>query len=338
MSTTCRVISWFRNATALLSLLISSLVVPIDALALSGDDLARDYLIQKICLDAFGRVQLVDPYYCPAGGTLRSLEPGEALPYHRYDQLVADRPNDRQHHDSYPIKTHDGQEMVANPFHHAPFGQFDASRDGYDITVVRDGWTSVSETRAGRGATTFFGAGCKPYGAWVFFPISALGSQLVQPGEARIPIKGVHWERNGEPWPGRCPSEYQANTLTSWEPLLAFKFGGIGVTPIKTIDAIRSVHGQVDSPQFRAHGHLEVFYFTRLYGLTRWESWATKERYDNDPELLRRGEIASRRCNGPVENIYKGITFERIACRDWSAIEVLVKPEAPLQLPLPDLK
>ena len=301
--------------------------------ALSGEDLGRDYLIQRVCLDQSGRVQAVDPYNCPAGGTLRLLEPGEALPYHRYDQFVPDL-QDRERHDSYPVRTRDGHEIVVNPFHHAPFGPFDAKRDGYSITVVREGWTSSGGTRSKLRGTTFFGAGCRPYGGWVYFPVSDLDGHLIKPGEAQVPIKGVHWELNGEPWPGRCPSDYQTKSWTSWEPLPGFKFGGIGSIPIKTIDAIRSIHGFVDSPKFRAQGHLEIFYFTRLYGFTRWESWVTKERYENDPALLHRGEIASRRCIGPVENTYKGITFERIACRDWTAVEVVAKAEGPPQWPV----
>jgi hypothetical protein len=171
------------------------------------------------------------------------------LPYHRYDQAVTAKPESRQRHDSYPLNTRDGQEIVVNPFDYAPFGQFDTKRDGYSITVVREGWTSSAGTRSKLLGTTFFGAGCKPYGGWVYFPVSNLDGHLIKPGEAQVPIKGVHWELNGEPWPGHCPSNYQTNALTSWEPLPNFKFGGIGSNPIKAIDAIRSVHGLVDTPQ-----------------------------------------------------------------------------------------
>jgi len=36
-----------------------------------------------------------------------------------------------------------------------------------------------------------------------------------------------------------------------------------------------SIHGfePNDIPGFKQHGHLEVFYFTKEYGITRWEVW-----------------------------------------------------------------
>jgi hypothetical protein len=336
----CRYVSMrsFLRALTLVSLQGLWIIPASHALATSAEDIARDYLIQKVCLDQSGKVQAIDPYNCPPDGKLRSLEPGEGLPYHRYDQPVADKPNSRQRHDSYPVTARDGQEVVVNPFDHAPFEQFKPNRDGYDLTMVREGWTSVGGTRSRNLGTTFFGPGCKPYGGWVFFPVSDLDGHLIKPGEARIPIKGDHWESNGEPWPGRCPSNYETDSVTSWEPLPGFKFGGPSGASTKTIDAIRSIHGFKDSPEFSVKGHTEVFYFTYLYGLTRWESWAPKERYDDDPSLRQKFETANERCNGPAENVYKGMTFERIDCRDWTAIDVLAKPEAPPLWPVPNLK
>ena len=319
---------------ALRSLILSAVLLASTALASSGDSEARDFLIQKVCVDQSGNVLPLDPYACPAGDTLRSLEPGEALPYHRYDQPLPDDPADRQRHDSYPVRTSDGQEIVVNPFKYPPFGQYDPKRDGYSITLVRDGWASSGGTRTQLRGTTFFGAGCRPYGGWVYFPVSALDGHLIRPGEVQVPIKGDHWEANGEPWPGRCPSDYRTDTVTNWEPLPAFQFGGIGPTPIKTIDAIRSIHGFVDSPQFFAQGHLEVFYFTRLYGWTRWEVWVTRDRLQRDPGLIRRAVTASRRCIGPAETAYRGVVFERTACRDWTAVEVVPRPEVPPQRPV----
>ncbi len=325
-------------AAVLLAVSTFWLAAPRHALAISGDDLALDYLIQKVCVDPAGRVLLVDPYICPAGDRLRSLEPGEALPYHRYDQPLSSDANDLQRRDAYPVRTADGREIVIVTFDHAPFEQFKPAVDGYSIYVARDGWASSAGTRDGRdGGTTFFGVGCKPYGGWVFFPVPALSGNLIEPGEARVPIRGVNWERNGESWPGSCPSRYRTNSLTSWGPMPAFQFGGTGGTPIKTIDAIRSIHGFVDRPQFLAQGHLEVFYFTRLYGATRWESWAPEQRYESDPGLRQRAEMASERCDGLVEDIYRGVRFVRIACRDWTHVVVPLQPEAPPPWPVPAL-
>jgi hypothetical protein len=327
--------SILRRAAVPLLLLLTGFLFPARGMGFSADDLALDYLIQDVCVDPSGRVQLIDPYYCPAGDTLRPLGPGEALPYHRYDQPSANM-NARQRHDSYPARTRDGRIIVINPFDHAPFDQFKPWRDGYDVTMVRDGWASAGGTRSRLLGTTFFGAGCKPYNGWVFFPVSALDGRLIRAGEAEMPIRGVHWERNGEPWPGPCPARYATDSWTSWEPLPAFRFGGIGGTPLKTIDAIRSIHGFRENPRFLAIGHVEVFYFTRLYGLTRWESWAPKERLDREPDLQQRFATANVRCTGPAEYVYKGVNFARIACRDWTSVQVLPAPERAPFWPVPN--
>jgi hypothetical protein len=308
-----------------------ALAGPDQMLGMSGDELALDYLVQDVCVDVSGRVLPVDPYYCPAGGALRPLEPGEPLPYHRFDQPHL------QGRDSFPVRTHDGQEIVINTFDHAPFGHFKPDRDGYSITMVRDGWASSGGTRSRMLGTTFFGTGCRPYGGWVYFPVGALDGRLIRPGEARAPIRAVHWERNGEPWPGHCPSSYETGFSTSWEPLPRFSFAGIAGTPVKTIDAIRSIHGFAEGPRFLAHGHLEIFYFTRLYGFTRWESWVPDTGYPRQPLLDRRIFVASERCRGPAESAYKGITFARADCRDWTSVVVPPRPEPPPFWPVPYL-
>jgi hypothetical protein len=104
---------------------------------------------------------------------------------------------------------------------------------------------------------------------------------------------------------------------------------------VKTIDAIRTIHGFIDSPKFRNSGHVEVFYFTKLYGFTRWESWAPEERYKASENLSQQSETASARCSGPVVNTYRDQTFERIACREWTVIDIPAKPEQPPAWPVP---
>jgi hypothetical protein len=304
------------------------------AIAAAPDNAALDFLIQKVCVDGSGRVLQIDPYQCPPGDTLRSLRPGEPLPYHRHDQPEAQNIASLQRRDSYPFQTRDG-EVVVNLFDYAPFGHFDSERDGYDITVVRDGWASISATSAKAGPTTFFGSGCRPHSGWVLFPTSALGEQSFKAGKAAVPIKGVHWASLGQTWPGSCPAAYETDSMTSWEELAQFQFGGVGEIPPKRLDTIRSIHGFVSGPRFLSQGHLEVFYFTRLYGFTRWESWAPKERFDATPNLSARVDVASARCAGPVENVYNGITFVRIACRDWTDIDVPAKAEPPPDWPVP---
>jgi hypothetical protein len=126
------------------------------AVGMSNAERAEAFLIQKVCVGSKGNVDLSDPYLCPEGDHLRSPLPGEPLPYHRYDQLAAGKP-DRQRHDSFPVVATDGRPVVVNPFDHAPFGTFKEGRDSYSITLVRDGWASSGGTRTFMLGTTFLG-------------------------------------------------------------------------------------------------------------------------------------------------------------------------------------
>jgi hypothetical protein len=80
----------------------------------------------------------------------------------------------------------------------------------------------------------------------------------------------------------------------------AFRFGGPDASSVKTIDAIRSIHGFKTSAKFANQGHMEVLYFTQLYGWTRWESWAPEERLRDDPALRDEVAVANQRCSDPM--------------------------------------
>lgn len=286
------------------------------------DALARDYLIQKVCIEPSGAVVGVDPYLCASPNSLRNLVAGEPLPYHKVDQRGVQR------HDAYPVTDLNGQEVIAAPFNFTPFGTFNPWGDGYDIFQIREGWASAGATRDGGGfSTTFFGEGCKPFNGWVFFPAAALRESGMSPGEASVPISGRYWEQNGEAWPGACPANYSRDTYTSWEFIPKFPFGSKGEKSRKDIDAIRSLHGFRTTPRFLENGHMEVFYFTRLYGITRWEVWipAAQNPQPVDPDA----------CGGDVDIRHRGVAFIRTACRDWSAVTVPARPEAPALWPLP---
>jgi hypothetical protein len=302
------------------------------------DQQAFDFLIQKVCVDRTDRAIPSDPYRCPAGDTLRALRPGEALPYHRFDQPLADRPDARQRRDSYPVRLRSGEIEVVSTFDRVPFDHFKPDRDGYSLTVVREGWVSSGGTRSRNLGTTFFGAGCKPYNGWIYFPVSALNGRLIDPGDASLPIGLDHWEKNAEPWPGRCPAPLAADWVTSWEPFSGFAFGGPGAATSKSIDAIRSIHGFANRPSFMANGHLEIFYFTRIYGFTRWETWVPRQRYDADAGFAREADIADEACSGPRESVYKGVKFERTACRDWTSVVTQSAPDPPPNWPVPGLQ
>ena len=330
--------SWPKPWLAVpVALCISFAAEPAFAQADSQTALAYDYLIQDVCVTAAGNVLPIDPYFCPAGDTRRSLNPGEALPYHKHDQTGGDAGHLVQRRDSFPAVASDGGLVVINTYDHAPFDVFKPGQDGYDITLVRKGWASIGGTRTGNSpGTTFFGQDCQPYNGWVLFPPNDLRADtIIVPDQGTAPIKAVHWEQQGQKWPGDCPAVYNSKTLTTWEPMPQFIFGGFDGSSQKQIDAIRVVHGFTDSPGFATRGHVEIFYFTRLYGFTRWESWALEERVSANGTLQDHSQDTKQRCSGNTVMEYRGMTFYRIACRDWSAITTSAKPEPPPVWPNP---
>jgi hypothetical protein len=310
------------SITILVALTFSSPLIAQDK-----NGLARDYLVQKVCISSDGKVLQTDPYHCESPNRLRNLQVGEDLPYHKTDQKNAQR------HDSYPVMAPNGVEIYVNPFDFAPFGVFNLWGDGYDIYQIRDGWVSASDTKDGGGfSTTFFGEGCKPYNGWSFFPTSALSANGLTNGSANIPIAGRYWEQNGEAWPGKCPTAYGKGSLTTWEFIKGFQFGGTSPDSIKTIDTIRVVHGLENTPTFAQKGHLEIFYFTQLYGVTRWEVWVVSGAQQGGAAA--NGPV----CSGPADDIsYQGMHFKRTQCRDWTVISPSSSSEPNTMWPVPEL-
>jgi hypothetical protein len=321
----------FRSVPSFMRLLAVG-AAALGAMPALADDPARDYLVQKVCVDQSGNALPTDPYRCESPNRLRPLIAGEALPYHKIDQSAVLR------HDSYPAITPQGGEIFVNPFDFTPFGIFNLWGDGYDVYAIREGWVSAPSTQDGGGySQTFFTEGCKPYNGWVFFPTSALKGGGFLSGNAKVPIAGRYWEQNGDSWPGKCPPKYYSDSLTSWELIKNFPFGGTDPQSTKTIDAIRVVHGLERTPAFARNGHLEVFFFTRLYGLTRWETWVIT--LDGPAAADTPANIAQwRNCTGAATNIsYEGIEFKRKACRDWTVIRPSSSSEPNQAWPVPML-
>ena len=81
------------------------------------------------------------------------------------------------------------------------------------------------------------------------------------------------------------------------------------------MDTIISTHGFQNTAQFASSGGLEVFYFTKQYGATRWEAWA--------PAAQNRPPQQQQTCTGPTTMTYQGMAFTLVDCRDWSTTVLL---------------
>jgi len=316
------------------------LAVACHALVVQSADLPSEYdwVIKNVCADAMNTPTAADPYYgCPSGTVERDLQPGEALPYLNHDQPQAGHPDGFQRRDAYPVIDNSGNPLAVHLVdfgYDRPYGTFEAGDgDGYDLLVIRNGWVSGTGTRDGGGySQTFYGSGCTPYNGWVFFPTSFLqGLTPSSSGQSTVAIRDAYWEQSSQNWPGTCNAftSFNNSTITSWEFMPTFAFGGLNGAPTKYIDTIVSTHGYSNSPTFVTSGALEVFYFTKQYGITRWEAWMPATR--NWPLQ------STPTCAGPNRMTYAGMEFTLADCRDWSVTMPANDASAAAQWPVPSL-
>jgi hypothetical protein len=296
-----------------------------------------DWLLKNVCADASNTLAAVDPYGgCPPGTTERDIQVGERLPYLNHDQPQPGRPDGFQRRDNYPLLDKSGNPLAVGAMdfgYDRPYGTFEAGDgDGYDLLTSRNGWVSASGTRDGGGySQTFYGSGCTPYNGWIFFPTTFLQSLTAgSSGQAPTTLTDDYWEESSQNWPGTCNSftHFDSSTITSWQFKPGFAFGGLNGAPVKTMDTIVSTHGYSNSPTFITSGALEVFYFTKQYGVTRWEAWA--------PTAQNRPPQQTPTCSGPNVMTYNGIPFTLVDCRDWSMTIVGAASESVPTWPVPD--
>jgi len=296
-----------------------------------------DWIIQHVCADAADRPIPADPYDgCPSGMHERRLKLGDPIPYLKHDQPDSSHPHGYQRHDSYPLADrHFGGVISANDFdfdYREPYGvMHPADGDGYDVYRVADGYVSGSGTRDHGGyRQTFFSPGCRPYNGWVFFPVSFLREpRRGASGSGVFPIHGDYYEQNGESYPGRCrpDTHFNTDTLTTWSFEQGHVFGGLNGARKKRIDTIISTHGfPVRNGPLPPHIGLERFYFTDLYGITRWEAWVLAA---DNPRL-------KDTCEGPSAMEYQGQTFKLVDCHDWSLVDIFERPKPRLPWPYPE--
>jgi hypothetical protein len=297
-----------------------------------------DWLIQHVCADGADKPVSADPYDgCPAGAHERRLKIGDPMPYVRHDMpgRNGSHPHGFQRRDAYPlVDLHYGGIISANDAdfdYSTPYGRVKpGDGDGFDVFRVWRGYATGGGTRDGAGySQTFFGPECKPFGGWVFFPVSFL-EDLRAGAEAGgvFPVRGDRWEQEGAPWPGRCePGKgFSTTTTTQWSFEPAHRFGGVNGAKTKIMDAIVSTFGLPVSPAAQPHYHLERFFFTDMYGLTRFEGWFPKGRREPNPA-----------CAANPEMTYRGIKYVATQCRDWSATEILDPPRERFPWPYPEI-
>lgn len=248
----------------------------------------EDFLIQDVCVVG-GVVTSADPVGCV--GATRDLQPGERLPYHRSDL------NNAMLSDSWPIHDPRGvtiaihSKMFTGALNTDPrfvgSKHWDAALGGYDV-YGSDGTTIFGRGTADPGSfwTPFFTPSCEAKG-WASFPA---GSGAFTAGSGTSNLVGMP----------DCPG----STTATGTATHTWSYSTFAYVSGDTLNTIKSEHD---------HGSAnEDFYYTREYGVTRWESWNTTPGTPSDVQA-----------NCPMQfytRLIAGQTRYLKFCHDWSIV------------------
>jgi hypothetical protein len=233
-----------------------------------------DYLVQDVCVDPKGTPIASDPASCDRR---RNLRPGEPQLYIMTDY---DRKTGAtfQASSSLPVRGTDGHVMVLlvkslegsfSPNYHFSFL---AARDAFDlIDVSHSAYASIVRTFDGRCLDQVFSRNgsrknlVDRSGGWVLFPLHPAPSAWSRTQWLKL----TTWRMQLSPKKGVCADNHAAG-ITSWTSPARYTFESG-----KTLTAIRSDHFAAANLR-QSENSLERTYFTREYGLTRWEAWQTR--------------------------------------------------------------
>lgn len=262
---------------------------------------AADYLIQMVCVDANNVPLPTDPVTCPA--SRRKLKVGEPLPYHKVDFTGG------QISDSYPIADVNGisrgvqtyfyvSDLTTNPLF-PNMAHFNPENGGYNILGAdRENVYFRGTFDQGGGWQPWWTGDCRAAG-WLLFPS---GQAAFTPGAKASPTQNA----------ATCRGRINAVASTvewSHAPQHRYESG-------KVLDTLRVAHF---AP---GHASAEFNYFTREYGVTRWEAWRQG--------AGKTSEVVRLQCpTGPHDLTLHGRAFYMADCHDWSVIMPLATPWDP---------
>lgn len=299
-----------------------------------------DFLLQDVCVDGEDRPQAGDPTNCDRH---RNVAPGEKISYLLTD---LDLPSGQtfQAVSSVPVVGSDGSKLILvvkslqGSFTPDYRFNFDPRRDAFDlIDTSKSRFASIVRTfDGGCGDQVFSHSGSRQTlaeraGGWILFPANAdtakwPASQSLRHMTYRMQLADR----------GAVCRDNQALGLTSWTKPAAtiFESG-------KQLLAIRSDHFAAANLS-QAENSFERNYFTREYGLTRWEAWQTLaycEKTLGSGDARCQPENAANpwhgRCEKLKENstqrsgvtIIGNQTWVRVQCRDQTNVIQLRSPQ-----------
>ena len=306
--------SGFVGSNSENSLSFLSAIAPEDILAAVSTPKIKDYLIQDVCLNFLGFVIPVDPASSQCVFS-RDLRFNEGLPYHKHDQKGNDTnpaaAQGYQRSDSFPIVNDVSKSIPAIVstldfgVGGATFGAVDANIDGYNLYEMKGLYASIYGTKDPTGVSYFISPLCKVgkgnEDSWGLFPTGAstTGTKIFSLMIASSPTA--------------CPKTFDTS-YTAWE------FPGI-LTYTNGVKLDSAISYHYSHATGETSDHLEKFFFTRKYGLTRWERWERPNTpYHTNEAARSAAKEATGVCNGPWTSTDSVGTWYRVDCREWTMI------------------
>lgn len=258
----------------------------------SAQSAPTDFLTQMVCVDGNNVATSADPVTCPT--SRRKLQVGEALPYHKIDFL------DIQISDSYPIADANGVSKGVQTYFYASEVNDDPLFPGMVNFNAEHGGYNILGADA---QNVFFRGTFDPSGGWQPWWTSdcrAAGWKL-------FPNTSAAFAYGASPSPTTfapaCPGQIKTSAATvewDWVPSQYYATG-------KALDTIRVHHFAPASDA------VEVNYFTREYGVTRWEAWRLGT--GQTPQLIK------DQCpNSLYDARMRNKDFYLADCHDWSKV------------------
>ncbi len=277
-----------------------------------------DFLVQDVCVDAadvlkVGISPADGPERCPLR---RNLKIGELLPYHKHDWPSAtDRNNPQGYHRSnnIPVRTRLFGTAVMQTRAFAggdkSFGRLSFNQQGGDIYLFSDQSVAIGATQDPSGVQIFYGPRCSNRDS----PSRVLDSWIIVDRSFSL-IQ-----------PGSTVARLTRDTSRCWNPDHAFTSWKVKTVEFRTSAGPRSMNTLI-SDHFggssrEAADHLERFYYTREFGLLRWERWENLAGREQATHLRKAENLAaSGRCDPVQEAPSNRGRWVFTACRQWTNI------------------
>ena len=260
--------------------------------------LAFVFMTQSICLSPTQS----DPYECPTA--TRDLLVGENLPYMNHD-LYPETGETFQISNSFPMKHSDGSVRVLQTLDYVAHGaglqpgniksfQFDVDYDGYNANSMNVGSQYVNilgTADPSSGVQLFVAPDCSLVDSWGLFGKEVFelkeGRHLFKLNVVRSALGDSGWE---------CP-EFYNDGYTTYEDIHNFTYSSG-----KVMETVKISHWGGTTVETATGAEKE--FFTKEYGLTRWEAWV-------------KGAVpgGGLLCGGPQSGEDGWVLVD---CRDWS--------------------